>query len=68
MQITLKAARVSAGFTQQGLAEEMGVNRMTLANWENGKTRISTPSLMCFASLTGFSIDDIKLPTVDKNN
>lgn len=38
MMITLKAARVNAGLSQDEAAEAIGVNKSTLANYEQGKT------------------------------
>ena len=32
----LKHARTSAGLTQEGVAEALGVSRQTISNWENG--------------------------------
>lgn len=37
-KITLKAARINAGLSQSEAAEKMGVNVMTVSNWETGKT------------------------------
>lgn len=37
-QITLKAARVNAGLTQDEAAKKAGINKTTLLNWENQKT------------------------------
>lgn len=36
--ITLAGARVSAGFTQQEAANRIHVTKVTMNNWENGKT------------------------------
>lgn len=36
-QITLTAARVNAGYTQQDVADKMKVSKHTIGNWENGK-------------------------------
>ena len=62
-KITLEAARVSAGFTQEQLAKKMGVTRKTIAKWEKGQTRIKPAFLYAFCGFTGFSVDDILLPT-----
>lgn len=35
-QITLKAARVNAGYTQKQAAVALGVSNCTLVNWEKG--------------------------------
>lgn len=36
LQISLKAARVNAGLTQQDVAKAMSVTAQTISNWENG--------------------------------
>lgn len=41
MQISLKAARINAEFTQKELAKKLNRNESTIVNWENGKTKIS---------------------------
>ncbi len=37
-KITLKAARINAGFTQNKAAERLGISTETLANYEKGKS------------------------------
>lgn len=37
IQITLEAARVNAGMTQEQAAVYMGVDRSTIRRWEKGK-------------------------------
>ena len=34
----IKEARMKAGFTQEQIAEALGVSRQTISNWENGRT------------------------------
>jgi transcriptional regulator with XRE-family HTH domain len=60
--ITMEAARVNTGLTQQELAEKMGVSRSTVIDWENGKRRIKPAYLFLFCKITGFTEDDIILP------
>lgn len=48
MKITLRAARVNAGFDQSDVARKLGVNIATVSSWETGKTR---PSLDRFRKL-----------------
>lgn len=67
-KITFKAARVSQYPTQQACADAMGVSRSTVNDWETGKTKIRTPYLILFCCLTGFSPDDIILPTIATNS
>lgn len=47
-KITLKAARVNAGLTQQDVAKELNVAISTVRNWENG---VTTPRLAYFVQL-----------------
>lgn len=61
-KISFKAARISAGYTQEALAEKMGVSRQTIINWENGIREIRTPQLFMFCQLTNYKGEDILLP------
>lgn len=61
-KIPMKAARVAAGFTQDELADKMGVSRQTVIDWESGKRKIKPVYLYMFCGVTGFSEDDILLP------
>lgn len=61
-KIPIKAARVAAGLTQEELAQQMGVSRQTVINWETDKQEIKTAYLYMFCGITGFSEDDIILP------
>ena len=38
LQISLAAARVNAGLTQEEVAKQLKVSKNTVVNWENGKT------------------------------
>ncbi len=40
LQISLRAARVNAGMTQDDVCEELRVSKRTLGHWENGQTKI----------------------------
>ena len=41
LQITLAAARVNAGMTQEDVAREMHVSKQTIVNWEKGNSEPS---------------------------
>ena len=61
MQITLKAARVNCGLRQHEAAKQLGVDKSTLGNWENGKTFPTADRLAQMCKLYGVGIDDIFL-------
>jgi len=61
-KVTLAGARVSAGMTQDQLADKMGISRATVIDWETGKREMKTVYLHLFCLITGFSEDDILLP------
>lgn len=63
-KLTLKAARVNMGLTQDELAERMGVSRSTVIDWENGKREMRTTYVYLFCSITGLTEDDILLPVI----
>lgn len=49
--VSLAAARVNAEYSQQELAEKMGVSRSTIINWETGKTKIGMAQLHLFCEI-----------------
>jgi len=58
--ITLKAARVNAGFTQAEVAEKLGVAVSTVRNWETGATFPKQPAIEKMCDLYGVSYDNIR--------
>lgn len=48
-KITVKAARVNAGLTQEELANKMGVHRSTISSWETNPStmQIKDAELLC---------------------
>lgn len=62
IHITLEAARVNAGYTQEQAASNLGVSRSTIINWENGKTIPGIPSMHKMSQLYGIPLDCIFLP------
>ena len=61
-RITLAAARVNAGLTQEAIAEKLGVTRTTYNAWETGKAMMKTAYFIAFCQIVGFGPDDIILP------
>ena len=38
LKISLKSARVNAGYSQKSASAELGISNKTLSSWENGVT------------------------------
>lgn len=62
MKISLKAARVNANLSQENVAKKMKKSKVTINNWENGKTEIDYGNLTELCRLYSVTIDDIILP------
>ena len=61
-KVTLAAARVAAGYSQEELANILGVSRVLVTNLETGKTKLKPFYLYAICHVTGFSESDILLP------
>nr|DAI04152.1 MAG TPA: helix-turn-helix domain protein [Caudoviricetes sp.] len=61
-QISLAAARVNAGMTQDDVAREMHISKQTIVNWEKGKVSPKTAQLDFLCRLYRISQDYIFLP------
>ena len=59
MRLTLKAARVNAGFTQADAANQLGINKGTLVNYEKYRTIPDIETAKAMASLYGVSVNDL---------
>ena len=55
----LKAARQSAGMTQDQVAEKIMVSRVTVSHWENGKSLPDIVSLISLSDLYSISLDEL---------
>ena len=62
IQITLAAARVNAGMTQEQVAESMHVSKQTVVNWEKGRVSPGIPEMEMMARLYSMPLDYIFLP------
>ena len=59
MPITMRAARVNAGMTQAAAAQDLGVTKTTLANYEAYKTIPDIKTAKKMAMIYGLTIEDI---------
>lgn len=62
LQISLAAARVNAGLTQDDVAKHMKVSKKTIVNWEKGKVKPSLATIKMLSLLYNIPIDNIFLP------
>lgn len=63
-KISLKACRVNANLTQTDLANELGVCKDTVKNWEMGRTSPTSAQLQRISEITGIPMSFIFLPIV----
>lgn len=61
-KITMAAARVNAGMTQAELADKIGVSRISLMAWEQGKHKPKPIYLRLFCEAVGIPQDYLLLP------
>ena len=64
MAITMKAARVNAGLTQNEVAKVMGVSNVTISNWEKGKKYPTLIQAYNLAKIYGVTLNDFIIPTI----
>lgn len=60
MEITLKAARVNAGLTQNQLADRVGTTKNTISNYERYITIPDMEMGKKIAEACGFTVNDLK--------
>lgn len=62
MQITLKAARINRGVTQNEAGKALKVGRSTVGSWEKGKTFPRADQMLALCALYGVTVDGIAMP------
>lgn len=60
MTITLKAARVNKGITQEELADTLKVSKKTISSWESGKTVPKIDKIQSLCAALGMEYNDIQ--------
>lgn len=55
----LKDARAEAGLTQEKVAEQIGVSRQTISNWENDRSYPDIISVIALSDLYAVSLDEL---------
>lgn len=64
LKISLKAARVNAGLTQEAVAAMVKKSKVTIINWEKGKTSIDKGNFDALCRLYSVDEDNIFLPSI----
>lgn len=55
----LRAARDAAGYTQEQVAERLGVSRQTVSSWENDRSYPDIAGTIALAELYGLTLDEL---------
>ena len=63
LQISLAAARVNAGLTQEDVAKEMKVSKNTIVKWEKGETEPSVTQGRRLEALYKIPLGNIFFPS-----
>lgn len=63
LQISLAAARVNAGLTQEEVAKKMGISKNTLVKWEKGVSEPSISQGRKLSAIYDMPLNNIFLPT-----
>ena len=63
----IKQIRISRGLTQQHLANELGVARNTISQWENNERNISADQLIRYAQIVKVPLDFFDNKSEDEN-
>lgn len=61
-QVTLKAARVNAGLTQEAAAKALGKTKGTLCRWEQGKGTIDIKDFLKMCDMYHVAPERVLLP------
>lgn len=64
LKISLAAARVNAGLTQDDVARLMKLSKQTIVNWEKGRVIPKSAQLRVYCDIVGIDEDNIFLPCV----
>lgn len=61
--LSIKAARVEKGYTQEALAEKLGISREMVNQYENGKVIPKAVFIYALAYILEMDADNIRIPT-----
>jgi len=64
----LETFRKERGWTQETLAEKVGVSRQAVSSWEQGTSSPDTDNLIILARLYGVKVDDLLFPEGEQDD
>ena len=53
----MKKIRIARNFSQQDIADKMGVSRQYVSRWESNERRVNADQLIQFAKIVGVTLD-----------
>lgn len=59
-RMSMRAARIDRGMTQEELATALNVTKKTISSWEQGKTRPKSDKIDAICCILGRSYDSIR--------
>ncbi len=62
-RISMAAARVNAGMTQEDVAKAMEISKATIINWEKGRVIPKPAQFKMYCEVVGIDEDLISLPS-----
>ena len=60
--LSIKAARVESGYSQEALAQILGISKRTLISWENGEVEMKPLNMYAIAYVLSYSTDELRVP------
>lgn len=66
--LSIKAARVERGYSQEALAQVLGIGKRTLISWENGEVAVKPVNMFALAYVLGYHIDELRVPSKKFDN
>lgn len=64
IQISLAAARVNAGLTQDEVARKLKVTKQTIVNWEKGRKELKSAEFYMLSEIYKIPKNNIFLPKI----
>ena len=64
----IRALRIQKGYTQEYLANQLGISRQAVHKWEKNETRPDTDNLILLSEILGTTVEYIAVGDIKSNN